>query len=505
MSSRKYSILFLIGITLSSIQPKFVDAQIQNMNGLVCYYRGDSLDDSSGSGNNLSAVDGAVNYETVQSSPLSSTSRKVFKLNGSGLTYGYLKSSVSNLPLGDSPRTMMGWVRIDSSSSGWSSPFAYGGSGIRKSFHFIVRSGNHPDITLIDVWGHDEETNNGYIESDIGQFGVWKHYAITYENLSGGRNLLAYVNGILIYQGTTNGSLETTNNDFFIGTRNHAGRVYAAVAEVAVFNRALTEAEVKAVVSNTAGGGGDPHFYGFGGVYFTWQGHCDVVLVKSPRRNNDETEVEIHIRTQRVRKWSSIETIVIKAGKYLGEINSNEGILVLNGNKVDSVKTNSLSVTKSFTNLKRKIIIYEFVFDNNKMLSVKVNTMSHMLYVNLKGDYPKGTAGILGSPLNPGWFLRDGTNATGMNVNEFVENWQIRDTDPQLFHKNRHPRYPSKCLYDIADVKSRSRRLKEVHTVSIKEATAACALYRYGPLRDYCIDDVVATGDVDSANDAFYG
>lgn len=511
MPSRKYLILYIVGITLSSLLPKVVDAQIENIVGLVCYYRGDSLNDSSGFGKHLSAINGAVNYEVVQSTPFSSTSRNVFKFNGSGYSNDYLKSPVSNLPLGDSPRTIMGWIRVDATSvSGWAAPFAYGGSGTRNSLNFSVVAGT-PTGTNIDVYGHCEETNNGLIESDIGPFGVWKHYAITYENISGGRNLLAYVNGILTYTGTLpNGPLSTTNTDFFIGARSGgADRLYAAVAEVAVINRALTETEIKAVVSGTAGGGGDPHFYGFGGIFFTWQGHCDLILLKSPKCNNDETELDIHIRTQRIRKWSTINAIAIKSGESVIEIESTEGVLVLNGNKAESFKTNSLSVTrsiaKSSARLKKKIVVYDFVIDSDKMFSVEVNTRTQMVYVNLKGDYPQGTTGILGSPQDPGQFLRDGTNVTGQDVNEFVEDWQIRDTDPQLFHKNRNPHYPHKCLYNMADVTSKSRRLKEIHTVSKEEAMSVCSLHRSGPLRVYCMEDVVSTGDIDSANDAFYG
>jgi len=510
MSSGKFSIIYIVGIALSSILTKAV-AQIENINGLVCYYRGDSLNDSSGFEKHLSAINGAVNYEVVQSTPFSSTSRNVFKFNGSGIQFHHLKSSVSNLPFGDLPRTLMMWLRVDANSVSWAPAFGYGGIGHRNMFYFNVVP-DSPTGTNIDVHGDDEETDNGLIESDIGPYGVWKHYAITYENLSGSRNLLAYVNGILTYTGKIlNAPLSTTNTDFFIGARSHGGsnRLYAAVAEVAVINRALTETEIKAVVSGTAGGGGDPHFYGFGGVFFTWQGHCDLILLKSPKCKISKTELDIHIRTQRIRKWSTINAIAIRSGENVIEIESTEGVLVLNGNKAESVKTNSLSVIRSnhrsSARLKKKIVVYDFVIDSDKMLSIEVNTRTHMIYVNVKGNYPQGTVGILGSPLNPGQFLRDGTNVTGRDINEFVENWQIRDTDPQLFHKNRHPHYPHKCLYDMADVKSRSRRLKEIHTVSKEEAMSACSLHHLGALRDFCMEDVVATGDIDSANDAFYG
>ena len=57
----------------------------------------------------------------------------------------------------------------------------------------------------------------------------------------------------------------------------------------------------------------------------------------------------------------------------------------------------------------------------------------------------------------------------------------------------------------MADVKSRSRRLKEIHTVLHEEVMSACSLHRLGPLIEYCAEDVVATGDIDPANDASYG
>ena len=54
------------------------------------------------------------------------------------------------------------------------------------------------------------------------------------------------------------------------------------------------------------------------------------------------------------------------------------------------------------------------------------------------------------------------------------------------------------------NAKSRSRHLKEVHTISRNDAAIACADHPPGPFRNFCIEDVMSTGDLDVGQDAFY-
>ena len=92
------------------------------------------------------------------------------------------------------------------------------------------------------------------------------------------------------------------------------------------------------------------------------------------------------------------------------------------------------------------------------------------------------------------------------NVNAFVETWQVRDSDPHLFITNRAHRYPSKCMYDVKKMGSshRNRRLRELHYITKEEATAACSIHHPGLSQNFCVDDVVMTGDLDTAKDEFY-
>lgn len=500
----------IFGMAIGDKQINVVSAGIQDIPGLVSYYTGNNnLQDSTGvnglvaKNGNAAAVGGAT-YETVQTLPFSSIPRAVFELNGTTGRGYHLRAPATGVPVGDADRTIMGWVRIDKvSSSSYAIMFGYGGYRSRSTFDFVCQSNFkvHLDIT---TYGDD---NVNPISDYTNDFGVWKHYALTYDSPT----VKSYVNGVLATQGDfTAGPLITLSEGIFIGGGfDPDGRTfYGAAAEIAIFNRALTAEEINtAATLDTAGGGGDPHFFGFGGLFFTWQGHCDVILVKTPKVSNTETGVDIHIRTRRVRKWSAIDTLAFKVGHDVGEIGSGEGKLMLNGIEVKSIQTDSLTVVKSLSTSKKSTVVYEIVFNKNKILEVKVNIRTKMIYTTLSGAYPHGTVGLLGSPHAQGLYARDGVNMTDKDVNKFVESWQVRETDPSLFHVNRKPQYPEKCVYKVSEAKAdtHSRRLKEVHSVSTEEAAAACAIHRAGPLKAYCIEDVTNTGDLDSAKDTFYG
>jgi len=255
---------------------------------------------------------------------------------------------------------------------------------------------------------------------------------------------------------------------------------------------------------DTAGGGGDPHFIGFGGIYFTWQGHCDLVLVKSKKYIPANTHFEVHIRTTRVRKWSKIDTIALKVGQDVGEISSHNGKFILNGHEVNTVQNESFTVTKS--SLKRSITLYILTIDGDKKLEIRVNTLSQMIYTSLSGNYSHNIEGILGSPHQTGLHSRNGEYISINNANAFAETWQVSDMDSHLFSTDRAPQYPSKCIYDMKKTTSsrRKRHLKELHIVPMQDAIDACAVHQSGPLQKFCVDDVIMSGNLDSAKDEFY-
>jgi len=261
---------------------------------------------------------------------------------------------------------------------------------------------------------------------------------------------------------------------------------------------------------DTAGGGGDPHFIAFGGIYFTWQGHCDLVMVKSTKYIDGNSHFEVHIRTTRIRKWSKIDRIAIKVGQDVGEISSQDGMFILNGLETNTVQKQELIVVKSvkkvFSRLGKVIYLYDITIHRDMKLQVEVNTRTCMIYTKLSGNYPQHTEGILGSPHQTGLLSRNGKYIPITNVNAFTETWQVGDMDSYLFSTDRAPQFPSRCLYDIKPTTTSrfNRHLKELHTVPEADAIAACAAHHPGPLQKFCVDDVVMSGDLDSAKAEFY-
>ena len=72
--------------------------------------------------------------------------------------------------------------------------------------------------------------------------------------------------------------------------------------------------------------------------------------------------------------------------------------------------------------------------------------------------------------------------------------WQVRDTELQLFASSRAPQYPEICR--LPSPSTTGRRLTAV-VVSREDAEQACA--DWGEQRDECIDDVIRSGYIELA------
>jgi len=497
-AARYLGILFIVNGTEGAIT-----------DGLLRLYRGDGdATDSTGNGPTLT---GEAQYTDV-TFPESGRSRKVFDFSN---TLNGLDGSCVGLPAGASDRSMVGWMKFhDLGGRTDGDPYGYG-------VHMVISKQFNVDVygkwtITLDYVGIDEGVNP-IVAAAVAD--TWYHLVLTYTNSDNTNRV--YLNGVLVKTGVPSSAPQTDVDDaisrLWIGEHAHSPSTINAatykgqVADVAIFNRVLSLADAGAIFADddwysVAGGGGDPHFFGFGGKFFTWQGHCDVVLIKTPNLNNKDENLEVHIRTKRVRKWSKIKALAIKVGQDKGEIESDEGKFILNGSQVDYVNTDLMTVVKSVS---KSIVLYEFTFSHGEVLEVRVNTRTKMVHTSLSGSYPEGTVGILGSPRNPGLFARDGENMEGKNVNKYIESWQVNYEDPHLFHEGPFPQYPSKCIYKVQRGKSHlhpdSRRLKSVHKLSKEEATAACATHPLGPLKQFCIEDVLLSEDLNFAQDEFYG
>ena len=77
-----------------------------------------------------------------------------------------------------------------------------------------------------------------------------------------------------------------------------------------------------------------------------------------------------------------------------------------------------------------------------------------------------------------------------------------------LFCKVRHPQFPAGCSYE-SSTSSRSSNLRRRlldDTVGVSEDVVkkACTNAASGTMMEYCITDVIVTGEVDIVDDEFY-
>lgn len=290
-------------------------------------------------------------------------------------------------------------------------------------------------------------------------------------------------------------------------------------------------------LSQYIGGGGDPHFITYV-ANLTWQAECDFKMIESKKAANGIHDVLVHARTTKKQHYSFIEQAAIRIGHDVWEFNAKDGSVLLNGKEMnhsfhhadtntsssilvgeesaESVHSGeSYTLTTSYKGKNKLIAVHDIDLGNGKTIKVRCNLHYHMLFLDLNGAFPQKTDGLLGTPHASTLFTRDGVATmpkTEEEVNAYGESWQIRDTDPKLFQVDRYPQYPQKCEYappgSSASTQLRGRRKlledeEGVTKISVDDATAACAKHN-GSMRKFCIDDVIAIGDLSVADEEFY-
>jgi hypothetical protein len=224
--------------------------------------------------------------------------------------------------------------------------------------------------------------------------------------------------------------------------------------------------------------------------------------------------LDVHIRTTRVNNphmdYSYISGAAVKIGPDVLEV-SEDGALIVNGDLVvldDNVGTYfaGYALTKSVKGSKHRIIAHDLNLGNGNSIQIRANTKTGMLFVDMNGAFAD-SEGLLGAAPEEGKPLlaRDGiTDLTG-HWNTYGEEWQVNAVDFKLFQDStRHPQYPNSCEYN-ADVKNHvRRRLMDTDRVTLEVATDTCAHLKEDTMHEFCVNDIMATGDLDLVEDPFY-
>ena len=255
---------------------------------------------------------------------------------------------------------------------------------------------------------------------------------------------------------------------------------------------------------------------------------CEMILIKSDSFLSG-SGLYVFIRTTMLggfqKGFSYISAAAVKVGPDVVEVQGDNSLIV-NGHVMFSDEdaatldfasgkfsltktTNANSEESHYVEVGTAIYDLNFSDHNGDETSIQISTNKwKMMYVNLSGNFPVDTAGLLGSPHHLPLFGRDGKTDFRSDHNALGDEWQVRSDEPKLFQNNTYvPQYPDRCIYEEIggsnDESGNVRRRAERDLISREAAAEACARASIQK-RNFCIQDVIATGFIELASDGFY-
>eukprot|EP00797_Seminavis_robusta_P031262 Sro673_g185321.2 (413) ;mRNA; r:48182-49420 len=237
-------------------------------------------------------------------------------------------------------------------------------------------------------------------------------------------------------------------------------------------------------------GTGDPHFKTWAGKWYDFHGACDLVFLSNPSFAHG-TGLDIHIRTKARYQYSFIESAAVRIGEDILEVGEYGGYLVNGISNADLEKLDKYTVTHEKINSKQDV----FTIELGAGKQIVVQSFKDLVSVKTVGaslEEYGGSMGLLGEFGSGKWLSRNGTVMS--DAIAFGNEWQVLEVEPKLFQTNQFPQHPVQCTMPSTSNVGR-RRLGE----SIAEASAEKVCGHWGDLKDQCVYDVMATGDLELA------
>jgi len=240
--------------------------------------------------------------------------------------------------------------------------------------------------------------------------------------------------------------------------------------------------------------GGDPHYTTWSGTSFSYHGQCDIVLAKSDRAAPG-AGIHVHVRTQIRDSYSFVKAVAVRVNSFTFEMEGKDKFHI-NGEPLDRPPSNlnfgafKLTRVRNAPWCKKKCsnaVIYRISLDADDY--VEVVYWAEVLHVEFNGKIFEDSTGLLGSK---GFVDRKGNLIT--KVNDFGQEWQVKDSDPKIFTMQEKKEY---CVVPKVAIDP----LRE--SKYSRDAKRACS-HVSGDLHDMCIFDVIATGNVDIALSPIY-
>jgi hypothetical protein len=247
----------------------------------------------------------------------------------------------------------------------------------------------------------------------------------------------------------------------------------------------------------SGGGGveGDPHFKTWRGHRFDFHGECDLVLLHSSEFGSG-LGLDVHVRTKLRRDMSYISSATLRIGTDILEVES-QGIYYLNGVVGAELPNEFSGFAFSHTQPTEKQHVFEMYLGDRER--IKVKTYKDFVSVLIEQGQSKhfgDSVGLMGDFGKGRMLARDGQTILD-DANAFGQEWQVLDTESNLFQTIRFPQHPSVCTLPPPIQASQLRRRLLESSVDERAAEMACA--HWGEGKDNCVFDVLTTGDLEMA------
>jgi len=233
-------------------------------------------------------------------------------------------------------------------------------------------------------------------------------------------------------------------------------------------------------------------------------GQCDLRLMFVPMFD-DYQDMAVHVRTTVRYTYSFIQSAALQIGQDILEVdsfggyalNGVDGALGPNGHSVPTV--GGYPVYRRQPDL--KTTVFNVVIGDN--MNVTMRTFKDFVAVEVSGADEAtfhAVTGLMGS-FDGKMLARNGTDLEN-NINALGQDWQVQPDEEMMFRSVRSPQAPELCLLpqDIGPDKEarRLRRRLTEERIPRDQVEKGCA-HLTGNIYVNCVNDVVASGDLDIA------